>query len=146
MLRAARHGENLIRLLRKALELGAEASERLVESEKLLAIFFEKRNQAFADGQLCDRGLHVQLGIGAERLRGRTLDSARGEILSELEGERAELDSLTAKIVAEGLATLSTQSGMARDLFQSINVMFSGRRGTLATATIGACAEAFMSA
>ena len=29
---------------------------------------------------------------------------------------------------------------MARELFQSINVMFSGRRGTLATATVGACA------
>jgi heat-inducible transcriptional repressor len=41
------------------------------------------------------------------RLRGRTIDSARAEILAELESERAELDSLTAKIVAEGLATLS---------------------------------------
>ncbi len=48
-------------------------------------------------------------------MRGRTLDAARGEILAELEGERAELDTLTAKIVAEGLATLSTQGGAARD-------------------------------
>jgi heat-inducible transcriptional repressor len=45
------------------------------------------------------------------RLRGRTIDNARVEILEELEGERAELDSLTAKIVAEGLATLSQPMG-----------------------------------
>jgi heat-inducible transcriptional repressor len=45
------------------------------------------------------------------RLRGRTIDTARSEILTELEGEKAELDSLTAKIVAEGLATLSQPSG-----------------------------------
>jgi heat-inducible transcriptional repressor len=44
------------------------------------------------------------------RLRGRTLDAARTEILSELEGERAQLDVLTAKIVAEGLATLAAPS------------------------------------
>jgi heat-inducible transcriptional repressor len=48
------------------------------------------------------------------RLRGRTLDSARAVISEELEGERAELDSLTAKIVSEGLATLSKQSDSAR--------------------------------
>ena len=45
------------------------------------------------------------------RLRGRTLDAARAEILSELDGERAELDALTAKVVAEGLATLATPLG-----------------------------------
>ena len=38
------------------------------------------------------------------------------------------------------MGSIARQSGMARELFQSINVMFSGRRGTLATATIGACA------
>ena len=38
------------------------------------------------------------------------------------------------------MGSIAAQSGMARELFQSINVMFSGRRGTLATATIGACA------
>lgn len=48
------------------------------------------------------------------RLRGRTLDAAQGEILRELEGARAELDVLTAKIVAEGLATLSTPTGQPR--------------------------------
>jgi heat-inducible transcriptional repressor len=41
------------------------------------------------------------------RLRGRTIDDARTEILAELDGERAELDRLTAKVVAEGLATLA---------------------------------------
>jgi tripartite ATP-independent transporter DctM subunit len=38
------------------------------------------------------------------------------------------------------MGVIAAQSGMARDLFRSINIMFSGRRGTLATATIGACA------
>jgi len=45
------------------------------------------------------------------RLRGRTIDVARGEIIAELESERAELDVLTAKIVAEGLATLVLPHG-----------------------------------
>jgi len=45
------------------------------------------------------------------RLRGRTLDSAHAEIAAELESERAELDALTAKVVAEGLATLAPSGG-----------------------------------
>ena len=45
------------------------------------------------------------------RLRGRTIDAARAEILAELEGERAMLDALTAKMVAEGLATLAQPGG-----------------------------------
>ena len=44
--------------------------------------------------------------LGA-RLRGRTLDDARAEILAELDSEKLELDALTAKMVAEGLATLA---------------------------------------
>jgi heat-inducible transcriptional repressor len=44
--------------------------------------------------------------LGA-RLRGRTLDTARDEILADLDGEKSELDELTAKLVAEGLATLA---------------------------------------
>ena len=44
--------------------------------------------------------------LGA-RLRGRTLDIARTEILAELDGEKLELDALTAKVVATGLATLA---------------------------------------
>ena len=47
------------------------------------------------------------------RLAGRTMDAARAEILAELEGERAILDSLTAKVVAEGLATLTQMSGQS---------------------------------
>jgi heat-inducible transcriptional repressor len=45
------------------------------------------------------------------RLAGRTIDAARAEILAELESERAMLDALTAKVVAEGLATLTQMSG-----------------------------------
>jgi heat-inducible transcriptional repressor len=44
--------------------------------------------------------------LGA-RLRGRTIDTARTEILAELDGEKLELDALTAKVVAAGLATLA---------------------------------------
>jgi len=48
------------------------------------------------------------------RLRGRTLEAARNEIKAELDGERALLDALTAKIVADGLATLATPAGAPR--------------------------------
>ena len=71
------------------------------------------------DGQVENRIIDTPPGLPASalveasnylnaRLRGRTLDAARAEILEELIGERAELDALTAKIVAEGLATLAT--------------------------------------
>ena len=70
------------------------------------------------DGQVENRLIDTPVGLPASalaeasnylnaRLRGRTLDSAREEILAELEGERAELDVLTKKIVADGLATLA---------------------------------------
>ncbi|HUO88217.1 MAG TPA: heat-inducible transcriptional repressor HrcA [Rhizomicrobium sp.] len=76
------------------------------------------------DGQVENRLIDTPLGLPASalaeasnylnaRLRGRTLDAARAEILEELEGERAELDVLTAKIVADGLATLTTPAGEA---------------------------------
>ncbi|GAB6052471.1 heat-inducible transcriptional repressor HrcA [Magnetospira thiophila] len=39
------------------------------------------------------------------RLRGRTLADAQAEILAELESQRGELDHLTSKLVAAGLAT-----------------------------------------
>ena len=39
------------------------------------------------------------------RLRGRTLGEARGDILIELEANRAELDALTKKVVEAGLAS-----------------------------------------
>jgi heat-inducible transcriptional repressor len=60
------------------------------------------------------------------RLRGRTLDAARDEILKELESERAELDALTAKIVAEGLATLATPLGSSRGAEEKVLIV----RGT----------------
>ena len=78
------------------------------------------------DGQVENRVIAIPAGLPVSalseasnylnaRLRGRTLDAARGEILAELESERRELDSLTAKVVAEGLATLShSNSGVAR--------------------------------
>ena len=70
------------------------------------------------DGQVENRVIATPIGLPPSalveasnylnaRMRGRTIDTARAEILTELEEERAELDSLTAKIVAEGLATLS---------------------------------------
>jgi heat-inducible transcriptional repressor len=70
------------------------------------------------DGQVENRLINTPPGLPVSalaeasnylnaRLSGRTLDDSRAGILAELEGERAELDVLTAKIVAEGLATLS---------------------------------------
>jgi heat-inducible transcriptional repressor len=70
------------------------------------------------DGQVENRIIDIPPGLPGSalveasnylnaRLTGRTLDAARAEILTELESERAMLDALTAKIVAEGLATLA---------------------------------------
>jgi heat-inducible transcriptional repressor len=86
------------------------------------------------DGQVENRLIDIPAGLPASalseatnylnaRLRGRTLDAARSEILFELEGERVELDGLTAKIVAEGLATLA---GPARDADEKVLIV----RGT----------------
>jgi len=69
------------------------------------------------DGQVENRLIDTPLGLPVSalseasnylnnRLRGRTLEDARAQIMAELDGERAELDALTARIVAEGLATL----------------------------------------
>ena len=71
------------------------------------------------DGQVENRLINTPPGLPVSalaeasnylsaRLSGRTLDDARAGILGELEGERVELDTLTAKIVAEGLATLTS--------------------------------------
>jgi heat-inducible transcriptional repressor len=49
------------------------------------------------------------------RLQGRTIESATTEILQEIEQQRAELDQLTARIVAEGLATLSARPRESND-------------------------------
>jgi heat-inducible transcriptional repressor len=77
------------------------------------------------DGSVENRVLDTPLGLPSSalaeasnylnaRLRGRTLDDARAEILIELENERAELDTLTAKVVAEGLATIAPAGGARR--------------------------------
>ena len=78
------------------------------------------------DGQVENRVIDTPLGLPVSglaeasnylsaRLRGRTLDTARRDILAELDSERAELDGLTAKIVAEGLATLAAPKGAAAE-------------------------------
>jgi len=78
------------------------------------------------DGQVENRLIETPLGLPISalgeasnylnaRLRGRTLDAARAEIVSEIESERVELDQLTAKIVAEGLATLATPFAQAAE-------------------------------
>ncbi len=72
----------------------------------------------FEDGQVENRLIETPPGLPVSalweasnylgaRMRGRTLDDARAEVLAELESERATLDVLTAKIVAEGLATIT---------------------------------------
>ncbi|MFO1247234.1 MAG: heat-inducible transcriptional repressor HrcA [Alphaproteobacteria bacterium] len=70
------------------------------------------------DGQVENRVIDTPAGLPVSamqeasnylgaRLRGRTIDAARSEILAELDGEKRELDALTAKVVAAGLATLA---------------------------------------
>jgi heat-inducible transcriptional repressor len=86
------------------------------------------------DGQVENRVIDTPVGLPASalaeasnylnaRLRGRTLDSARSEITEELDGERAELDVLTAKIVAEGLATLASPSESVRGSDEKILIV-----------------------
>jgi heat-inducible transcriptional repressor len=78
------------------------------------------------DGQVENRVINTPPGLPGSalieatnylnaRLAGRTIDTARVEILAELESDRAVLDSLTAKIVAEGLATLAGPGGGSDD-------------------------------
>jgi heat-inducible transcriptional repressor len=79
-----------------------------------------------ADGSVENRLIDTPLGLPpsalseaanylSAKLQGRTLDSARSEILKEIEEQRAQLDSLTAQIVAEGLATLSARPRTGSD-------------------------------
>ncbi|PYS69005.1 MAG: heat-inducible transcriptional repressor HrcA, partial [Acidobacteria bacterium] len=86
------------------------------------------------DGQVENRVIEIPQGLPVSalaeasnylnaRLRGRTLDSARAEILADLETKRAELDSLTAKIVAEGLATLAEPTGSARAVEEKVLIV-----------------------
>jgi heat-inducible transcriptional repressor len=73
-----------------------------------------------ADGSVENRLIDVPRGLPSSalaeasnyisaKLQGRTLEAAKSEILKEIEDQRTELDSLTARIVAEGLATLSAR-------------------------------------
>jgi heat-inducible transcriptional repressor len=89
------------------------------------------------DGQVENRLIDVPIGLPLSalteasnylnaRLRGRTLESARIEIAAELESERAELDTLTAKIVSEGLATLASPGGSAQAAEEKVLIV----RGT----------------
>ena len=89
------------------------------------------------DGQVENRLIDTPIGLPISalseasnylnaRLRGRTLDAARAEIVDELENERAELDVLTAKIVAEGLATLASPEGAAHAVEEKVLIV----RGT----------------
>jgi heat-inducible transcriptional repressor len=89
------------------------------------------------DGQVENRLIDTPAGLPGSamveatnylnaRLRGRTLESARNEILAELDSERAALDALTAKIVADGLATLALPAGATRDAGEKVLIV----RGT----------------
>jgi heat-inducible transcriptional repressor len=89
------------------------------------------------DGQVENRVIDTPPGLPASvlaeasnylnaRLRGRTLEAARAEIHAELESERAELDLLTARFVAEGLATLAAPAGATRHADEKVLIV----RGT----------------
>jgi heat-inducible transcriptional repressor len=78
------------------------------------------------DGSVENRVINTPLGLPpsalieaanylSSKLQGRPLDAVRGEILKEIEEQRAELDQLTARVVAEGLATLSQRGDNAGD-------------------------------
>jgi len=77
-------------------------------------------------GQVENRVIEVPLGMPASalvnagnylnaRLNGRTLDEARTEISDEAAVQRAQLDELTAKVVAAGLATWSAGGNGSKD-------------------------------
>ena len=89
------------------------------------------------DGQVENRLIDTPPGLPASalseasnylnaRLRGRTLEAAKSEVLAELENERAELDALTARFVAEGLATLASPAGVLRNVDEKVLIV----RGT----------------
>jgi heat-inducible transcriptional repressor len=86
------------------------------------------------DGQVENRLIDTPVGLPVSalteasnyvnsRLRGRTLEAARNEIRGELESERALLDALTAKIVAEGLATLAAPADAPRGSDEKILIV-----------------------
>jgi len=78
------------------------------------------------DGSVENRVISTPLGLPpsalieaanylSSKLQGRPLEAVKGEILKELEEQRAELDQLTARVVAEGLATLSQRGDNTGD-------------------------------
>ena len=83
-----------------------------LEPERALVVLVSE------DGQVENRILPVPLGLPTSalteatnflnaRIRGRTLAEARGELEKALEAARSELDELTQRIVAAGLASWS---------------------------------------
>ena len=79
------------------------------------------------DGQVENRVLNLPAGLPASalveagnyinaRIRGRTLDETRAEIQAKLKEGEAELDALTQKIVAAGLASWSGGESEERKL------------------------------
>jgi heat-inducible transcriptional repressor len=79
------------------------------------------------DGQVENRVLNLPLGLPSSalteasnflnaRIRGRTLADAKSDIEKALEQSRAELDALTQKIVAAGLASWSGGESAERKL------------------------------
>jgi len=121
-----------------AVVLTAKSNSRLkhiefvrLEPERALVVLVGE------DGQVENRLIDTPAGLPASalaeatnylnaRLRGRTLEAASAEILTELESERAELDQLTAKFVAEGLATLAAPAGTSRNVDDKVLIV----RGT----------------
>jgi heat-inducible transcriptional repressor len=99
--------------------LTAKANVRLkhiefvrLEPERALVILVAE------DGQVENRVLNLPIGLPTSALteaanflnvhiRGKTLAEAKGELETALEAARAELDALTQKIVADGLASWS---------------------------------------
>jgi heat-inducible transcriptional repressor len=78
------------------------------------------------DGSVENRVISTPLGLPpsalieaanylSSKIHGRSLDAVKGEILKEIEEHRAELDQLTARVVAEGLATLSQRGDNSGD-------------------------------
>src|SRR5208282_2241862 len=99
--------------------LTAKANPRLkhvefvrLEPERALVILVGE------DGQVENRVLNIPVGLPTSalteaanflnaRIRGHTLDEVRSEIQRTLKESQAELDQLTQKIIAEGLASWS---------------------------------------
>jgi heat-inducible transcriptional repressor len=102
--------------------LVADKQESPLRHIEFLAISPGKAMAVLAgeDGSVENRLIDTPLGLPpstlieasnylSAKVRGRTLEAARAEILKEIDEQRAELDALTATIVSEGLATLSAR-------------------------------------